>query len=722
MRTVAVIESDFTRNELISFDLQVFLDAKVIRPSSLEELKSTVNIDAVVLKGPASEWPMKEMDVIANSGTHVLILTDSSETPKSIRTIPADSTIKAIVGKLAGHFSVTAVEMAGIKTDEYFPVRPELVQLLVYSPEDLYFKKENNFKILFASQDLIDREKILKLEGSLFIKSISRAKFGNLVTHQIQNIGQELISDDISAEEKMGLVDSSMELISFHLTKSGLPPELNGLIESSIKTLMSVASKDAVFEDLRSLLLNDERSFRFAHAQLATYIFIHIVQSMDWLIEHQIEKLTWAVFFHDLGLLNDEEAKVHGSADLENKKDQFDDEAILRIKEHALLTFQMARQSKVDFPPGVDEVIKEHHGSLDGKGFNKDISDVSALSKMFMIAEEYVHWSLDPKEDFDEFIKRLDTNYVGEDYPEIIRSMFYLEKTTFEFLIEEQKEQEELGNTETVSDEIDIEMINVLVKGREEFNEEHFEIIKLCMKLTENKETISGSDFPAEVKLKLTGLTEIMKELNTLVKGGKPEEEQNTIIKGITSQISDAISVIKKKPEVLNQLMEPMTQNKGISPLMLFSKMGLVEEVRAIIKDKRELKVTDREGRNALHFAAMGKGIEVIKVLVEVGLSKSVTDSERRSPIYYSIACAENETFDYLLGLGSNLRQQTIGGMNLLMLAAFKGNKHAFSSLIAKGVDINTCDHNGKDVEYYAKKGNQEELTKLISKIRETIK
>ena len=77
-------------------------------------------------------------------------------------------------------------------------------------------------------------------------------------------------------------------------------------------------------------------------------------------------------------------------------------------------------------PPGVDEIIKNHQGTSNGKGFSNSIDKLSNLSKIFIIAHQFVLELLrfkeiggEPKPITEELYKR----YPGADIAIIIKSL-----------------------------------------------------------------------------------------------------------------------------------------------------------------------------------------------------------------------------------------------------------------------------------------------------------
>ena len=134
-------------------------------------------------------------------------------------------------------------------------------------------------------------------------------------------------------------------------------------------------------------LLSNKASYLFKHTQILTYVGLHIVKNIDWGNQEQEDKISFIAFFHDIVLENDEQCKVKSS--LELKKANFDPNQKALVEKHA----QMAAEFVSKFPHapmGSDQIIRQHHGTLNGIGFSEHYgNNVSPMAIVFIIAEEF---------------------------------------------------------------------------------------------------------------------------------------------------------------------------------------------------------------------------------------------------------------------------------------------------------------------------------------------
>src|SRR5690606_12585819 len=128
-------------------------------------------------------------------------------------------------------------------------------------------------------------------------------------------------------------------------------------------------------------------SYLFKHTQILTYICLHIIKNIDWGNAEQEEKISFIAFFHDIALEKDEHAEIKTTIEL--KKANFPLAERQLIEKHAQLAAEFV--SKFPHAPmGADQIIRQHHGTLNGIGFSEHWgNNISPISIVFIVAEEF---------------------------------------------------------------------------------------------------------------------------------------------------------------------------------------------------------------------------------------------------------------------------------------------------------------------------------------------
>ena len=268
---------------------------------------------------------------------------------------------------------------------------------------------------------------------------------------------------------------------------------------------------------------------------------------------------------------------------------------------------------------------------------------------------------------------------------------------------------------------------STLVKGTDE-SEDEFEA-RIAAERAQDLENIriarsAAANGQAAPGKKLEGVTEHI-ELEK-INVGKIDHvtEEKIVVKGGGHADEDLEEIRFKAKPAAQELMDKATVTfKAEAPaeakelklkaiaasteLMKSALAGTLDAVTAAITAAQnvgmELRKTDAEGRNALHYAAMGGSLPVLKLLLEKGAQLNAADAKRRSPLFLAAFYRQPEAFQFLLEAGAKINQQAIGGMTIAMVGAFTQNLTILKAAIERGVRADTKDHNGKTALDFAK-------------------
>lgn len=303
--------------------------------------------------------------------------------------------IKSLVQNAAQILSVTAKDMASIEVPKYFEVSINLLKKLGKAPCEIYSRnpvdrddeKYNYFTVCEKSQELTLEKFEKNGLDNLFIDSFERLRFINKATSLIID---DLKRKDLTHQERISITSKGMIVVAEEVFEN--PIAINTISEIS-KTCIS--SIHQVIEDnhkLNSLLKNFlavKNEYVFMRTVITTYIASGIIKNLSWGSVDQIEKVSFALFFHDIYLvdifrkypdqLNEQELLFTEDISDEDKD---------IILNHAKMASQLvAKISKA--PMGSVDIIAQHHGMTSGEGFAVNFKDdISPLAKIMIIAED----------------------------------------------------------------------------------------------------------------------------------------------------------------------------------------------------------------------------------------------------------------------------------------------------------------------------------------------
>ncbi len=315
----------------------------------------------------------------------VIVIGPGKEVPGSFAHMANSLQLKTMIQGAAKAMGITAQSMLAKDVPAYFPIPLQFFTLLKRSICNVYGKDKT---LLFEKlKDFPDGE-IKKLEKSgvneLYVDKMDRLEFVNNVTAELM---ATLEDEDLSEDEQMTASDQTMELASKKLVSIGITEETVALATRSMETMKKNVKVNPRLSKLMEKLLANKTSYLFTHTQILSYIGLHIIKNIDWGNPEQEEKICFIAFFHDIALEKDEHGVI--KSQLQLKKSNFNEMDKSLVERHAQIAAELV--SKFPHAPmGSDQIIRQHHGTLNGVGFSDHFgNNVSPMSIVFIVSEEF---------------------------------------------------------------------------------------------------------------------------------------------------------------------------------------------------------------------------------------------------------------------------------------------------------------------------------------------
>ncbi|RDD45189.1 Ankyrin-2 [Trichoplax sp. H2] len=125
-----------------------------------------------------------------------------------------------------------------------------------------------------------------------------------------------------------------------------------------------------------------------------------------------------------------------------------------------------------------------------------------------------------------------------------------------------------------------------------------------------------------------------------------------------------------------------------LSPLLLASKNGDVQQVKQLLSTDRDLiEQRDKDGRTALHWAAHSGNVETILVLYNCDCKLNLTTKTGIQPLHDACLAGNVKAVQLLIALGVDLQAKIKHGWTPLLCAAGNGYLDIVHLLISSGVD-----------------------------------
>lgn len=350
--------------------------------------------------------------------------------PETIVVVDGPSSVKSILKSCSNFLKITAKAMVELKVPRFFPFHIDYFLDSSTLPYDIYFydqERESYYK-RFTGGYAIDLDRLKKDKeaglNELYILSDFRLELTNKITDTLlEKMNKESMEDD----ERKKVTDRAMNIISTQFRQSELTENAVKLAHASIQSLQQVVGEKNELSKLLGNMLKEPTSYRFKHCQLLIFFSNVAIDHMQWGSKEQKDKMAFTVFFHDVFLYNDEEAMIENDAEIAGLVPEKEDQE--RIKNHALLASEkVAKFPRA--PMGADQIILQHHGSRNGKGYNTSPGpDLTPLSQVFIVCEALAKKVLFYQEGDDfmmavkQSLKEIEGNFKRSSYRKIVYAL-----------------------------------------------------------------------------------------------------------------------------------------------------------------------------------------------------------------------------------------------------------------------------------------------------------
>jgi len=287
--------------------------------------------------------------------------------------------LKNIIKGCARELGVTAQQMAEKKVDDLYALESQFFKWLSFTPCALY---DATGTLVSAPHALLETE-LWKKHSRIFVSKFDRLQMVNHITAEMI---ARLDAFELGADEVITAADSNHQLLTKKLLGVGITEETIALAQKNMHNLKRQIKASPKLGPLLQRMLANEASYLYRHTQVVTYVGLHIVRHIDWGGPEQEEKMLFISMFHDIALANDEEAQIHTREELRTSK--LDPKSKQLVEKHAQLAAELVSRYP-HAPMGADQIIRQHHGVLNGVGFSDHFgANLSPLAIVLIVAEE----------------------------------------------------------------------------------------------------------------------------------------------------------------------------------------------------------------------------------------------------------------------------------------------------------------------------------------------
>jgi len=381
---IILVEANEIIRDLISLNIKTYLGVDVILRTNAQEAIELMNIlpeiDLVissVKNGDENSCSdIAQFIIDGDNDIPLIVLGEMPTTPAGIEEIATSSaesdwenTIKIAAKSLGINEDVISKrkipDFIPITINYFFNLSTSCCDVYIRikkGPSDYQYVKRIHQGDVF-SQDVIKKYHSQGLKN-LYIPKEQQSNFTNFVSN---NLVKMLNQPSMSADEKLSIMGNSYDIATKEILKIGFNSATVQLTETIINNMIETFKDEEKVSPLLRKIINSKTSYIYQHSHMTAVVSSEILKNLGEDDPASHEKMSYAAFFKDISLADREElAQINSFEELENATISEEDWDM--VFNHALEGAVLIRHYP-EAPLDIDNIIKHHHGSPNGKGF-----------------------------------------------------------------------------------------------------------------------------------------------------------------------------------------------------------------------------------------------------------------------------------------------------------------------------------------------------------------
>lgn len=327
----------------------------------------------------------------------VVILGEMEIDYGNFTSLPSRFSLRDISLQLIKSLNITDEELRHLKMPDFVSVEIANFYQLSNPCCDIYIKMtkagEEHFVKRIYANDILDKDIVRRYEqNNLTHFFVQKEDFEKLMGQILSQSLTKVVKAFKEDKKVMEVSSDTFEISQNLLNELGITPQTVKLAKTSIVAMTKTVSSSKKLSTMLRSLLENETTYAFKRNYLASLFFYQIIPNLGWgrgeQLKQTMDKVCYICFFHDIVLREEKLLKIHSLDDIE-QVDLSESERKL-VLEHANMTTTLLQEIS-GIPTGIDVIVRQHHGSLNGVGF-PDVytSNLSPLAICFIVIEKYV--------------------------------------------------------------------------------------------------------------------------------------------------------------------------------------------------------------------------------------------------------------------------------------------------------------------------------------------
>lgn len=277
------------------------------------------------------------------------------------------------------------------RAEPFCAIEGKLFLNLGQAPYDLYLKIGDGKMVkVFNRGTKITKEDIVKYELKnhpfFFLQAPDYEK---AMSHILTQLEKNIKDTPPSGSDKLGSIAQFASSNARQLLKTlGLSDTSLAMANASVNTISKMAMENTKIANNFKKFIKG-KNYLSDHSLAIPFVAAAVMEHIGEFGSKEFEKLSYAAFFHDVFLDNEELAIVK---DLDKRAESyFGNRKIGELRQHPAKAVELL--SKIDgLPMDVDKIILQHHERPDGLGYPRglDHKTIHPLAAVFIVIEDFV--------------------------------------------------------------------------------------------------------------------------------------------------------------------------------------------------------------------------------------------------------------------------------------------------------------------------------------------
>ncbi|CBW26550.1 hypothetical protein BMS_1718 [Halobacteriovorax marinus SJ] len=413
MSQVILIEENENLRDLLAINLKTYVGSEVIPRSSASEAIDLINIlpnvDLIITQNEVGDEKTAQVlfEYLKENDSEISMIVNGAFNhvdEEKLIVIPEEKDWEKIIATAAQVLGVSVESLEKRVLPEFIPIEIRYFLPLDSSCCDVFIRIKKSateyqfIKRIHAgdnySRSLVDKY----IEQGLNFFYIPKEFQNNFTNYVSDHLCQKLDEDNFkNIDQKIEVIAQSYDIALKEIKNLGFNSATIQLTDSIVKSMISASKNSPEVNNVLHKVINSKSGYLYQHGHMTSIVANEIAKNLGIDQELITLRLAYASFFKDITFVDNEDlAKIASFETLE--KANLNEEDWDLVFNHALDGALLIRKHP-EAPIDVDTIIKNHHGTTNGKGFSTGTIDKLPLeSKIFIVACEFVRELLDFKE------------------------------------------------------------------------------------------------------------------------------------------------------------------------------------------------------------------------------------------------------------------------------------------------------------------------------------